>query len=193
MRSEITKFILNRGLANVKRYHISPLTHHESVAEHSFYVALIARSLCDIAEESGEKINVLEVLEKALVHDMEEMYSGDILTPVKHANPEMARMIEQIGEKSFELVLKELPKKQAEHFRFIWLDYHKRLKIEDKIVKIADTLSLIAYCLEQINLGNKFMIQILNNGIDGLRNYNFAWLDLIISDIEDEKEKLKIN
>ena len=190
MENKISQFILNRRLAQVKKYHNTPLQQNENVAEHTFYVTIIARALCGLLEESGTKINTLEVMEKAMVHDMEEMFSGDILQPFKYSDPELKHLLDKINEKSIEKAFEGLPDKLAVHFKSLWSDYHESGKIEDKIVKIADRLSLIAYCIEQIKLGNRFMIEILENGLRQLKNHEFEWLNPIISDIETEKKKL---
>jgi len=190
LENKISEFILNRRLAQIKRYHSTPMHQNETVAEHSFYVTIIARALCGLLEEKGEKIDKLEVMEKALVHDMEEMFSGDIAQPFKHADPELKKLIHKLNENSVDMAFEGLPIDLAKHFKYIWSDYNKENKIEDTIVKIADKLSLISYCLEQIKLGNRFMFDILTNGIKLLEIYKFEWLEPILSDIEKEKEKL---
>ena len=188
--NNVSKFILNRGLAQVKRYHSTPLHQHENVAEHTFYVVSIANALCALLEEKGKSVNKLEVMEKALVHDFEEMYSGDILQPFKYSDPQMKELIDKLGEKLIDKAFEGLPLKLAVHYKSIWTDYHHGSKMEDNIVKIADRLSLIAYCLEQIKLGNTFMTDILNNGLKTLKQYDFEWLNPIISDIEKERVNL---
>ena len=187
MTSDISKFILNRRLAQIKRYHSTPMHSNETVAEHTFYVTIIARSLCGLLEEKGQKVDKLEVVEKALIHDIEEMFSGDIAQPFKYADPELKKLIDELNEKSVDRAFEGLPVKLAEHFKRIWTEQHQNLKFEDKIVKIADRLSLVAYCFEQIKLGNSFMIDILDHGIKLLKDYEFDWLKPIISDIEKER------
>lgn len=191
IEKKISDFILNRRLAQIKRYHSTPLHQNENVAEHCFYVALIARALCSVLEENGQEVNKCEVMEKALVHDMEEMFSGDIAQPFKYADPELKKLIDKLNEKSIDKAFEGLPKKLAEHFKFLWSDYHAGNKMEDKVIKIADRLSLVSYCLEQIKLGNKFMVEILDNGIKMLKNYKLDWLNPIIEDIEKERAALK--
>lgn len=193
MKNQISKFILNRGLAQIKRYHSTPLHQNETVAEHTFYVTIIARALCGLIEENGTKVNTLEVLDKALVHDMEEMYSGDILQPFKYADPELKRLVDKINDKLVDKAFEGLPDKLAKHFKHIWSDYHEGKRIEDKIVKMADRLSLIAYCLEQIKLGNTFMIEILDNGIKLMEQFEFKWLEPILKDIKKERSSMKKN
>ena len=129
-------------------------------------------------------------MEKALVHDMEEMFSGDIALPFKNSDEELKNLIYKLNEKSVDKAFEGLPSGLAVHFKNLWVENQQEKKIEDKIVKIADRLSLVAYCLEQIRLGNKFMVDILDNGIKLLESYDYNWLKPIISDIEKERENI---
>ena len=192
MSNKISQFILNRRLAQIKRYHATPLHQNETVAEHSFYVAMIARALCGLLEEKGAKINTLEVVEKALIHDIEEMFSGDIIQPFKYANTTLRNLIGQLNVKFVDAAFEGLSGNLANHFKVLWSEYHKERKLEDKIVKIADKLSLVAYCIEQIRLGNTYMLEILKNGMDLLAGYKFSWLKPILKDIKVEIKNLKI-
>lgn len=188
MSSKISAFILNRRLAQIKRYHATPLQQNETVAEHSFYVAMIARALCSVIPT--QKIDVLEVVEKALVHDIEEMFTGDIIQPYKYYDPKLKNLIDKINDTMVKKAFEGLPPKLASHLTFLWSDYHQHKKIEDKIVKIADKLSLVAYCLEQIQLGNQFMKPILDNGLAMLSEYKFSWLTPVLADIKKEARKI---
>lgn len=191
-RAQVSHFILNRRLAQVKRYHATPLHQNETVAEHSFYVAMIGRALCGVLEEDGIKVKTQEVLEKALIHDIEEMFSGDIIQPFKYADPTLKELIDKLNLKSVDQAFEGLPSSLANHLIYLWKDYHKEESLEDKIVKISDKLSLIAYCLEQIRLGNRYMVEILRNGMKLLESYNFSWLKPIILDIKREIKKAGI-
>lgn len=65
----------------VTRWHIVQTHRHQSVAEHSFLVAMIAMRLCDVLDvDSSVRHNVLQ---HALMHDMPEVYIGDLPTPIK--------------------------------------------------------------------------------------------------------------
>lgn len=186
--SSLADFILNRRLAQVKRYHATPLHQNETVAEHSFYVAIIARTLCDVVDEKG--ISILEVVEKALIHDIEEMFTGDIIQPFKYYDTNLKKLIDKINENMVQKSFEGLPSELADHFRLLWLDYHRKDKLENKIVKIADRLSLVAYCLEQIQLGNSFMKPIFQNGMTLLRQYKFKWLEPVLNQIDDYSKKI---
>jgi len=186
----ISQFILNRRLAQVKRYHATPMFQNETVAEHCYYVALLGRAICGILEEQGIRVNTQRVLEKALIHDIEEMFSGDIIQPFKYSDPSLKKLIDELNTKSLDKAFEGLPKNLAAHFKNLWSDYKDEKTFEDTIVKIADRLSIVALCLEQIKLGNKFMVEVLRNGMKLLSQYKFSWLAPIAADIKKEITKL---
>ena len=66
---------------HVKRFHIVHTAKHQSIAEHSFNVAMIGR---EIAIELGYSKGAVEmVMLSALFHDLDEVITGDIPTPTK--------------------------------------------------------------------------------------------------------------
>jgi len=65
----------------VKRFHIVHTIKHQSIAEHSFNVAMISRR---IAIEMGyDEDDVKTIMLAGLVHDLDEVITGDIPTPTK--------------------------------------------------------------------------------------------------------------
>lgn len=73
-------------LSFVPRWCIVKTTRTQSVAEHSFNVAVIAEKLCRIMKVGDEATGV--VVRKALLHDRYEVYTGDIPSPAKHQEEE---------------------------------------------------------------------------------------------------------
>lgn len=65
----------------VKRWGIIKMSTTQSVAEHSFNVAVITGKLCDVLGLDGNHKNQLMV--EAILHDTDEVYTGDIPTPAK--------------------------------------------------------------------------------------------------------------
>jgi len=64
--------------SHVSRWNIVNVSRHQSVAEHSFNVCMIARRLCK--ELDVEDTNIIKA---ALEHDLDEVIFGDIPTPAK--------------------------------------------------------------------------------------------------------------
>jgi 5'-deoxynucleotidase len=72
-----------RDLSFVKRWSIVRTIRSQSVAEHTFFVAMYANDIC-AALGVDESIH-LAVLQKALWHDVDEIFTGDIPGPAKRA------------------------------------------------------------------------------------------------------------
>ena len=69
-------------LAQVKRYAICHMNRDQSVAEHSFNVTLIAIDLLTSTDQKDEGL-YWEVIGYSLMHDMDEVLTGDIPSPFK--------------------------------------------------------------------------------------------------------------
>lgn len=109
-------------LMQVKRYGIFHMNRDQSVAEHSFNVAMIA---IELIEPVDDETLYVQVLGYALVHDMDEILSGDIPSPFKRKlRKECPSVIP---------VLDGQPKASDEVMN---------------IVKLADMLEAIHYCRE---------------------------------------------
>lgn len=183
----IFQHILNRSLAHVTRFSSKPQHFQESVAEHSFFVAYIATIMCELLEKDGEKIDKEKAIEMALAHDMEEMFSGDILGPFKHKLPEVSVAIRTLNQEMIKEVFADLPQDLARHFISLWEEEGQRQTTEAQIVKVADTLSLIAKCAEEVKVGNTFFQEMYESQLKLLQNYNAEWWEKIKNQILNTK------
>ena len=172
---KIFQNILNRSLAHVMRFNLSPQHFPESVAEHSFFTAYIVAILCGLLEKNGEPVSKEKALQMALVHDMEEMFSGDIVTPFKHYSPEVASAIQKVNEELIEKVFDDLPDNLANKFVALWKEEGQGETIEAQAVKVADKLSLIAKCAEEVKVGNEFFKEIYDRQLSLLHEYDKPW------------------
>ena len=67
--------------SHVKRWHIVECTRNQTVAEHSFNVAVLAEEICNIIEADDNFKN--SVRQYAIHHDIPEIALGDLPTSVK--------------------------------------------------------------------------------------------------------------
>jgi len=64
--------------SGVTRWHIVRMVRPQSLAEHTFDVVMIARAIAKVAG-----IDDYEIIKAALLHDLDEIVTGDIPTPTK--------------------------------------------------------------------------------------------------------------
>ena len=123
-----------RGLANGT----------ESVAAHSFGVAVTAMLLADEIRARGTTVDVEKVLRMALLHDWSETRVGDMpKTAVAYFGSE-ARKKAEIA--AFADVVKEAGAGN-EHYRALYQQYEARESLEAQIVKAADVIDLLVQAL----------------------------------------------
>jgi len=104
----------------------------ESVAEHSYSTAVISMILSDL-----EGLNTEKIIKMALLHDLAESITGDII-PDNMAKNEKVRK-ENIAMKQ---ILKNLPDKIAEPYFEIWNDYQKKISEEAILLHDIDKLEM---------------------------------------------------
>ena len=171
----IFRHILNRSLAHIPRFSATPQHFHESVAEHSFYTAYLVSLLCHFAKQAGEQVNTERALTMALLHDIEETFSGDILGPFKHYTPEVREIINKVNEETIHHAFADLPEDLQQYYLDLWNEERERKTIEAQIVKVADILSLLGKCGEEVKVGNQFFQQIYDTQLETLKAFDVSW------------------
>ena len=150
------------NLARMKLIYRWPLMRNiqpENIAEHSLQVAMVAHALGIIKNRLfGGTVDADRAAVLALYHDSSEVLTGDLPTPVKYFNPEIAREYKKIELAAEQRLLAMLPPELIEDFRPL-LDSRVQsgTQYEElaRLVKDADTLCAYTKCLEEINAGNR--------------------------------------
>ncbi len=181
--TKIFDHILNRSLAHVTRFNNRPQHFEESVAEHSFYVAYLTQVLCWLTSEKKIKVDTKKALQMALVHDQEEGFSGDILNPFKHFNPKVESAIKEVNRETINMMFENLPENMSKDFVNLWYEETERDSIESQVVKVADTLSLISKCFEEMEAGNNYFSEIYKKELKNLKNLSHPWWKKIRADV----------
>ena len=171
----IFSHILNRGLAHVMRFSSTPQHFPESVAEHSFYTAYYVSLLCDLLVKVDIQINREKAITMALIHDTEEMFSGDILNPFKHYSNEVKEAIQRVNEEVIPQMYEGLPDDMKEKYIGLWNEESQGESTEAQLVKIADRLSLLSKCAEEVKVGNGFFKKIYESQLQFLLDFDVAW------------------
>lgn len=120
--------ILNSG--DVVRFHAVPGVDKQKNSEHQWGVALIVATIKPDCSK--------ELILAALTHDSAEIVTGDIPFTVKKARPDIKPLLKTM-ENSFE-------RENGIEFTLS--------QEEESVLKIADTLEGMNYCLNQIEVGH---------------------------------------
>lgn len=136
-------------LKNMKRYNNAMTIKEESVAEHSFYVALFTLYLGLDKGLSDE--DLLKDLIVALCHDLPEIDISDIPHNIKYNNKELEKLCSQ-----------EEAKWYISNMPIDLISKTNSFEMSD-IVKAADNLSVIQYSENEVKLGNSYFKNILED------------------------------
>lgn len=126
----------------------------ENVSEHSLQVAMVAHALAAIKNRKfGGSLNAERVALLALYHDASEVLTGDLPTPVKYFNTQIAQEYKAIEKIAQQKLVEMVPEELRDLFAPL-IDEHHYSDDERAIVKQADSLCAYLKCLEELSAGN---------------------------------------
>jgi 5'-deoxynucleotidase YfbR-like HD superfamily hydrolase len=123
-----------RKAGSLRRYHSVPTIGVDTIAAHSFGVAMLT-----ILMTNGNAS--LQLIKAALYHDLHETYTGDVPGPVKRFDNDIATIFLKL-EDDF----------NRNHKLSVILTYQ-----EEIVLSIADKLDGMLFCLEERRKGNRYM------------------------------------
>ena len=159
-----------KTMSSIRRFGTLPMIENESVASHSYNVAMMALMIADYEEDPA--INPEIVLRKALFHDFEETILSDIPHPIKHRfqGGKLGRLLKEIVPELIEHeIFKELPDQLKQRYVRIALDAKEDR--EGQIVGAADAMDIIVTSLRELKMGNRYFENIFEVGLKLLEKY----------------------
>lgn len=121
-------------MSAIDRYSQTRLVNPESVLEHTGYVGLCSLMIADELISAGEPLNTDVVLMGAILHDVEEIITGDIASPTKYSSKEVTEGIQKLECESAKKIL-------SERLYQKWL--FAKTGREGFIVALADKLAVV--------------------------------------------------
>lgn len=124
----------------------------ESVAAHSFGVAVTAMMLADTLIAQGVAIDIERLLRMALVHDWAEARIGDMpKTATAYFGADNRRLAETAA---FADIVAGSPGAAAD-YQEVFKDYEQRVSLEARLVKAADVIDLLVQVLALERAGTR--------------------------------------
>lgn len=138
----------------IRRWGLMRNTVPENDMEHSMQTALIAHGLAVLGKRRHQRdIDPERVVMLALYHDVSEVITGDLPTPVKYKTPIIQDAYRGIEASARQQLLEMLPEDLQEDFRtYVTPD---ESTYEWRLVKAADRISAYLKCVEEEKMGNR--------------------------------------
>lgn len=126
----------------------------ENIQEHSLQVAVIAHSLAIIRNKLfGGDVDPDRIAVLAMYHDMSEVITGDLPTPIKYFSPDIKIAYKEIEETAVTRLLNLLPEEMKDDYFSLVMDAEEPVA-HLQLVKAADKLSAYIKCVEELSAGN---------------------------------------
>ena len=117
-----------------RRTYVTNERRHETTAEHSWHIAMMAMIL---AEHANDKIDLSRTIKMALVHDIVEIDAGDTFMYDSVGYQDKAEREHRAAERIFNL----LPSDQAAEMRALWDEFEARETAEARFAAAMDRLT----------------------------------------------------
>jgi 5'-deoxynucleotidase YfbR-like HD superfamily hydrolase len=153
-----------KTMSSVQRFGTLPMVQSESVASHSYNVAILSLMIADF--EPSLEIDREVLLRKALFHDFEETILSDIPHPIKHRfqGGKLGRVLKEIVPELIRSeIFKELP--TALKDRYTQSAITAKDGPEGGVVAAADAMDIVITSLRELKMGNRYFQNIFEIGI----------------------------
>ena len=170
-------FALFSRMKNMDRWALMRNVRNESLSAHSLEVAAFAHARALIGNRRlGKNHNADRAAVLGIYHDMPEILTGDMPTPVKYYNPEIRRAFGEIEQAAAKSITGTLPQDlQADYAPLLQPDEDAELY---KLVKAADKISALVKCIEEKNSGNKEFLSAERATLKALKKLNCPEADI---------------
>ena len=173
-------FAMYGRMKYINRWALMRNSMNENLSEHSSDVAAIAHALCVLGNVRLQKsYNAERAAFLGLYHDMPEIITGDMPTPVKYHSEEMKKAYLAVENMASENLLSMLPEDVRGYYEGAFFK-----KEEDaglwKIVKAADKLSALIKCIEEQKAGNTEFSKALESTEKSIRAMGLPEADMFL-------------
>ncbi len=145
--------ILSR-MKYITRWALMRNTRAENICEHSQDVAVLAHALAVLTNRRfAGHVDEGRCVLLAMYHDVPEILTGDLPTPVKYYNPAIRDAYRQVETVAADKLLGMLPEDIQADYRPL-LQPDNEWQEERRLVKAADKLAALIKCVEELRQGN---------------------------------------
>ncbi len=146
-------FALAARMRNIRRWGLMRNSFEENLLEHSQMTAVLAHALAVIRRDVfGRAADPEGAAAAALFHDMSEIITGDLPTPVKYLNEDIRRSYKAVERRAEAQLITLLPEEMRPAYGELLRGGSGETR---ELVKAADKLSAYIKCIEELRAGNE--------------------------------------
>ena len=139
----------------IDRWALMRNTRQENLSEHSADVAAIAHAIALLKNiRFGGSVNAERAAFLGLYHDMPEIITGDMPTPVKYHSDALHDAFLQVEQEACDRLLSMLPADLRQSYRAAFFKEENDAYLW-RIVKAADKIAALIKCIEEEQAGNR--------------------------------------
>lgn len=166
----------------INRWALMRNTQSENLSQHSCDVSAIAHCLATIKNvRFGGALNAERAAFLGLYHDMPEIITGDMPTPVKYHSRELRREFRQVEDNACRTLLNMLP----EDLKPFYQDAFFKNEADEylwRIVKAADKISALIKCIEEEKAGNSEFREAKRSTLESIKAMNMEEVNSFLDD-----------
>ncbi|MBR2716289.1 MAG: 5'-deoxynucleotidase [Oscillospiraceae bacterium] len=153
VRLENAFFALAARMRNIRRWGLMRNSFEENLLEHAQITAVLAHALAVIRRDVfGRSADPDRAAAAALFHDMSEILTGDLPTPVKYLNEDIRRSYKAVESRAEAQLLLLLPEEMRPAYGELLRGGEGEVH---ELVKAADKLAAYIKCIEELRAGNQ--------------------------------------
>ncbi len=147
-------FAMFSRMKYIDRWALMRNTRKENLSEHTLEVAAIAHALAVISNEKhGTALNAERAALLGIYHDMPEIITGDMPTPIKYGNPQLKQAYKAVERETAAQLVSMLPDYMQESYKDFFVKDSADAQLW-RLVKAADKISAFIKCTEEEKAGN---------------------------------------
>ena len=171
-------FALAARMRNIRRWGLMRNSFEENLLEHSQMTAMLAHALAVIRRDVfGLPADPEKAATAALYHDMSEIITGDLPTPVKYLNDDIRNSYKAVEAQAEGQLLNLLPAEMRPAYGDLLRGGDESVHA---LVKAADKLSAYIKCVEECAAGNSDFKLALEQTHRALLDYNMPEVEYFL-------------
>ena len=177
MKSHFFAFL--RRMKFIRRWGLMRNTMPENIQEHSLEVAWIAHHLAILKNTYfGGQVDVNQAAVIAMYHEVSEIFTGDLPTPIKYFDQSIRKVYGDIELAAQRKLLDTLPLEVQPAYEPYLIEPEK----SDlwKLVKAADTMAAFFHCVTEKQAGNSEFNEAYTSTLEKLKKYEMPEVNLFL-------------